>query len=403
MFKSGFEQIVIHAGRMVLTGTVVEDAILVIEAGKIAAAGKSGEFELPENVPCFSFPDKIIAPGLIDIHIHGFTGVDVGQSNTAAQKVADSITQYGITGFLPTLSFAPSVEQLCQMLDSTASAIENQHTGAQMLGINFEAPFITRAGKGPYDRYPPAGLSAGAMAHDPSVDELALFADSARGHIKTMIIAPELNGALDVIYAMRVHGIIPSAGHTTASYEQIVDAIHAGLGLVTHLYNGMRRQDHREPGVIEAALTHDELVAEIVGDCVHVLPPALEIAIRCKGVDGLVLVTDNTKFAGMPNGVYEDDQGREVVKDDEKVHIPGWTLVGSVSPLNWNVGNIVHRLGHSWPEAFRMAALNPARLLSLQDRKGSLEPGKDADLIIIDEQINIHRTMIQGDWVYQRP
>jgi N-acetylglucosamine-6-phosphate deacetylase len=335
------------------------------------------------------------------VHIHGFTGVDVGDSSAAAQQVADTLPQYGITGFLPTLSFAPSVDELCRKLDATASAIERQRSGARMLGINFEAPFVTRAGKGPYDRYPPSGLSAGKMARDPSVVELNRYADAARDQIKTMIIAPELEGALEVIRAMRARDIIPSAGHTAASYDQVVAGIEAGLGMVTHLYNGMRRQDHREPGVIEAGLIHDELIAEIVGDCVHVLPPAIEIAIRCKGIDGLVLVTDNTKFAGMPNGTYTDDQGREVVKDDEKVHIPGWTLVGSVSPLNHNVRNMVHRLGRTLSEAFRMAALNPARLLSLDRDLGSLEPGKDADLIVMDDLINVHRTMIKGEWVHK--
>jgi N-acetylglucosamine-6-phosphate deacetylase len=132
---------------------------------------------------------------------------------------------------------------------------------------------------------------------------------------------------------------------------------------------------------------------------VHVLPPAVEIAIRCKGVDNIILVTDNTKFAGMPNGEYKDDLGRDVVKDDEKVHIPGWTLVGSVSPLNRNVSNTITRVGRSLPEAFKMAALNPARLLGLENQKGSLEPGKDADLIVVDDQINVHATMIRGKWL----
>jgi N-acetylglucosamine-6-phosphate deacetylase len=195
-------------------------------------------------------------------------------------------------------------------------------------------------------------------------------------------------------------GIVPSAAHTTASYDQVVAAIDVGLKSATHLYNGMRRQDHREPGVIEAVLARDELCAEIVGDCVHVHPPAVDIAVRCKGTDRIVLVTDNTRFAGLPNGVYKDDLGRDIVKDDEKAHVPGWTLAGSVSPLNRNVRNMITRASCSLPEAVRMASLNPARLIGVADRKGSLEVGKDADLIVIDEHINVYATMVNGDWVH---
>jgi N-acetylglucosamine-6-phosphate deacetylase len=215
-----------------------------------------------------------------------------------------------------------------------------------------------------------------------------------------MSIAPELPGALDVIREMSRLGIIPSAAHTAANYEQVVEAIGAGLRSAAHLYNGMRRQDHREPGVIEAVLTRDELAAEIIGDCIHVLPPAIDIAIRCKGLDRIVLVTDNTRFAGLPNGTYEDDLGREVVKDDEKVHIPGWALVGSISPLNRNVRNLVVRVGLSLPAAVRTASLSPARLLGIDGRKGSLAVGKDADLVVFDDRLAVRATMVMGRWAY---
>jgi N-acetylglucosamine-6-phosphate deacetylase len=269
-----------------------------------------------------------------------------------------------------------------------------------MLGIHMEGPFLSKAGKGEWDRYPPSGYLAGTMARDPSVDELRLMAQAAGGHIKIMSISPELDGALAVIEDMCCLGIVPSAAHTAASYEQVVAAIEVGLKSSTHLYNGMRRQDHREPGVIEAVLSRDELMAEIIADCVHVHPPAVDIAVRCKGTDQIVLVTDNTRFAGLPNGIYKDDLGRDIVKDDEKAHVPGWTLAGSVSPLNRNVRNMITQVGCSLPEAVKMASLNPARLIGVGDCKGSLEIGKDADLIVIDEHINVHATMVNGNWVH---
>jgi N-acetylglucosamine-6-phosphate deacetylase len=147
-------------------------------------------------------------------------------------------------------------------------------------------------------------------------------------------------------------------------------------------------------------LVSDEIMAEIIADCVHVLPSALDIAFRCKGPDKLILVSDTLKYAGLPNGTYIDELGREIVKDDEKAHLPGWTLAGSISPLNRNVRNMIQHVGVTLPEAFRMASLNPATLLGFGSQKGSLDVGKDADLIIIDEQFNVEAAMVNGRWIY---
>lgn len=391
---------VLIAGQLVTPEEVICGAAVVIENGKILALGQKGEIGIPDACDVLNLGDKTIAPGLIDVHIHGFAGVEVGKSVTDALYIAEAIARHGTTAFLPTVSFAPTLDGILEMLETTAQAIATASGGAQMLGIHLEAPYFSKAGKGPWDRYPPAGFLAGSMARDPSVEELRLMAQAATGHIKIMSIAPELDGALEVIEDMCRLGIVPSAAHTAASYEQVVAAIEVGLRSATHLYNGMRRQDHREPGVIEAVLSRDELVAEIIGDCVHVHPPAMDIAIRCKGTDRIVLVTDNTRYAGMPNGTYKDDLGRDIVKDDEKAHVPGWTLAGSVSPLNRNVRNMIIRVGRSLPEAIKMASLNPARLIGVADHKGSLEVGKDADLIVIDDHINVYATMVTGKWVY---
>ena len=386
---------------LILPEDIVHDAAVVVERGKIVAAGQREALSIPEEVTLLDFGDKAVAPGLIDVHIHGFGGVEVGESLAATPHVARAIVRNGTTAFLPTAGFSPTLDGILKVLETTAQAVGTASGGAEVLGINLEAPFLCKAGRGPWDRYPPSGVSAGAMARDPSVEELHLIAQAAGGHIKIMSIAPELNDALYVIREMCNLGIVPSAAHTSASFEQVVEAIGAGLRSATHLYNGMRRQDHREPGVIEAVLSRDELVAEIIGDCVHVHPAAVDIAIRCKGTDRIVLVSDNTRFAGMPNGTYKDATGTEVIKDDKKAYIPGWTLAGSVSPLNRNVRNMVIRVGLSLSEAIKMASLNPARLIGVADRKGSIEVGKDADLIIIDDQVNVYATMARGNWVYE--
>jgi N-acetylglucosamine-6-phosphate deacetylase len=391
---------VLIARQLITPNEIIYDAAVIVENQKITAVGRKDEVNFPEMSVFSDFGTKIIAPGLIDVHIHGFEGVEAGKKTSDALHIAKAIARHGTTSFLPTVSFAPTLDEILHMLEATAQAVSAESDGARILGIHLEAPFLSKVGIGPWDRYPPAGFLAGTMAREPSIEELRLMAQAAGGHIKIMSIAPELEGALGVIEEMVRLGIVPSAAHTAASYEQVVAGIEAGLKSATHLYNGMRRQDHREPGVIEAVLSKDELMAEIIGDCVHVHPPAIDIAIRCKGTDRIVLVTDNTRYAGMPNGLYKDDMGRDIVKDDEKAYVPGWTLAGSVSPLNHNVHNMIARVGHSLPEAIKIASLTPARLLGVADRKGSLEVGKDADLIVIDDRINVYATMVHGNWVY---
>jgi N-acetylglucosamine-6-phosphate deacetylase len=390
---------VLYAKKMVLAENIVLDAVLLINKGKISAVGKRGEIQIPESSRIVDVGEKTIAPGLIDQMVHGSHGFKAGVSIEETLRFAEAMIHNGVTSFLPTVSFSPTLEGMLESLSTTAQSMNIESTGAEILGINFEAPFFTKASATQWDRYPPAGYYAGKMARDPSTEELHLMQEAANGHIRLMTIAPELDGALEVIGEMNNLGIVPSIGHTAASFDQTRAGIEAGAKSATHLYNAMRRQDHREPGVIEAVLVSDEIVAELIADCIHVFPPALEVAVRCKGVDKLILISDNLKYAGLPNGIYIDELGREIVKDDEKAHIPGWTLAGSISPLNRNVRKMIQQVGVSLPEAIKMASLNPAQLLGFGEQKGSLALGKDADLIVIDDDINVYAVMRRGEWM----
>jgi len=405
MMENTNEKTALFAQKMVLPGKVISDAVILIQRGKILAVGERSQVNYSDAGKRWDAGALIIAPGLIDQMVHGSHGFKPGISVEETLKFAGVMIKNGVTSFLPTVSFSETVKEMQESLAVTARAIESDspesQNSAQMLGINFEAPFLTKAGKSQWDRYPPAGYFAGKMARDPSVEELHAYQDAAGGHLKLMTIAPELEGALDVIREMGDLGIVPSIGHTAASYEEARAGIAAGAKSATHVYNAMRRQDHREPGVIEAVLVSDEIMAEIIADCVHVFPSALDMAYRCKGPDRLILISDNLKYAGLPNGLYVDEMGREIEKTDDRAHHPGWTLAGSISPLNWGVRNMIQRVGVPMSEAIKMASLNPARLLGVADRKGSLEAGKDADLIIIDEDINVEGVMIKGNWMFK--
>jgi len=224
--------------------------------------------------------------------------------------------------------------------------------------------------------------------------------EASEGTIRKMSIAPELDGALDVIREMVRLDIVPSAGHSTATYEQAMEAVQAGLSCATHVFNGMIPLHHRRSGLLGAVLTCDEINAELIADGQHVSPAAMKILLRCKGVERVHLITDNTIWAGMPNGTYEDGD-RTIVKEDLRVYVVGGTLAGSAAPMNLCVGNIVHSVGYSLAEAVQMASLNPAAVIGVDDRKGSLKPGKDADLVVIDEEVEVYMTMVKGQEVYR--
>jgi len=173
------------------------------------------------------------------------------------------------------------------------------------------------------------------------------------------------------------------------------------LSCATHTFNGMIPLHHRRPGLLGAVLTCDEINAELIPDGQHVGSVAMRILLRCKGTDGMHFVTDNTAWAGMPNGTYDWTGGRKVVKEDHRVYVVGGTLAGSVASMNFGVGNFARSTDCSLAEAVKMASLNPALVIGVADRKGSLEPGKDADLVIIDEEVNVYLTMVKGQEVYR--
>jgi N-acetylglucosamine-6-phosphate deacetylase len=179
------------------------------------------------------------------------------------------------------------------------------------------------------------------------------------------------------------------------------EGISAGIRSCCHTFNGMIPFHHRTPGVLGAVLTCDEVNAELIADCQHVSPVAMKVLWRCKGTDRIHLITDNTFWAGLPNGSYDWSEGRVVIKEDHRAYVKGGTLAGSIASLNFDLANMVQHVGCSLVEAIKMATLIPARVIGVVDHKGSLEVGKDADLVIIDADVNVYMTMVKGQIVYR--
>jgi N-acetylglucosamine-6-phosphate deacetylase len=386
----------IRAGKLVTPLTTISPGVLLIEGEKIAALGGPGEISVPDHAEIVEAEDKIVVPGFIDTHTHGRDGEYFGESVETTLRLCRSIPGTGVTGLLPTLaSLLPMHYTLEMILDRIRVVREAMKNGldAEILGINMEGPYLS-------SKDIARGSQLPENMRRPSVGELKQMIDASEGVIRKMTIAPELEGALDVVREMVRQGIVPCAGHSTASYEKTLEAVEIGLSCVTHIFNGMIPLHHRSPGLVGAVLTNEKISAELIADGEHVSSTAMQVLLRCKGIEGIHLITDNTPWAGLPDGSYPDGD-RTVIKEGERAYILGGTLVGSVASMNHCVANMVNTVGCSFSEAVQMATLNPARVIGIQNRKGSLEAGKEADLVVTDEDLRIYRTFVKGREVYR--
>jgi N-acetylglucosamine-6-phosphate deacetylase len=368
----------------VLTTTGPTRAAVVIRDGKIDALlrdPRSGD--LPEERRQFV---GLLCPGFIDLQINGAFGADIGPDPDAIKTLATRLPTTGVTAFLPTLiSSAP--ERYEGFFDALAGgAVEN---GARVLGAHLEGPFLAPERKGAHD---PATL----RPIDPGFMRELLRS----GKVRVMTLAPELPNALEAIELLLEEGVVASAGHTEATYEEVRRAVDAGLGLGTHLYNAMRPLAHREPGTVGALLTDDRVRTGIIADGVHVHAAALRLAHRAKGSEGLILVTDAMQAAGMTPGDYELG-GRRVRLEDGAVRLADGTLAGSALTMDEAVRNAVGFLGVSVAQAARMASEVPAAALNL-DGKGKVAVGGDADFALLDAQGAVLETIVAGETVYER-
>jgi len=389
------KSIAIQAGKVITPHETIPHGVVVVLGQRIAAVGRLEELKIPPDAEVIDVGDKIAAPGFIDIHVHGWGGLNLGESEDATRQVAQFMARNGTTSFLPTLGAAGgSLDSAFASLSAVRTAMQHGTGAAEILGVHLEGPYLSGA-----------ETARGSVSTDsirpPSVEEFQRLFEASEGTLRVMSIAPELDGALAVIREMVKQGVVPSAAHSAATYEQVMAAVDAGLRSVTHTFNGMIPMHHRKPGLMGAVLTCDKMNAELIADGHHVGSVAMQVLIRCKGPDKVTLVTDTTYMAGMPNGTYSIGGGRTVIKETYKASVVGGTLYGSVSPMNRDVANIVQLVGRSLGEASRMASLNPAKLIGVGARKGSLEIGKDADLVVLDEEFNVHLTMVKGQVVYR--
>jgi len=379
---------------IIINGTIITPFHLISGKGIIVEEGKIIEMVNKEELSTATLTgaeviegkDKYIAPGYIDIHVHGGGGSDVMDGDyEAINQIAITHSHFGTTSFLPT-TMTMSKDKIIRSLRSICEAVKKGTAGAEILGIHMEGPYINPEKKGAQKEEDIKKIS---------IEEFLEFNQASGNLIRLVTIAPEMPGAIGLIKYLYKQGIIASAGHTNATYAQVQAGIQAGLSHVTHTFNAMRELHHREPGVVGAALISPELTVEVIADGIHIHPVVIKILIKARENEKIVLITDAMRAAGLKEGTY-DLGGQEVIVNKGQARLKDGTLAGSVLTMDKAVKNMVNKVGIQLPKAIQMASFNPARSIRVDDKKGSLEPGKDADIVILNKNLEAELTMVAG-------
>ncbi len=330
--------------------------------------------------------NNFLAPGFIDIHNHGNSGYDFMD---ATEEAIDKMTKFHFkNGVISTLgTIITSSNENIEKAIVNLREYKNKNDRAQVVGIHLEGPFFNLLKK---------GAQPEEYIKDPYLEGMKKYNELAKGNLKMVSLAPELKGAGSLISYLKSENVMVAMGHSNATFNEAKKGVDNGVTISTHLYNGMRSFSHREPGIIGVSLTDERVYCELINDRIHLHDAATSMAIKMKGIDKIVLVSDAMRAAGLENGEYELG-GQKVFVKEGAARLESGSLAGSTLNLRDAVYNMVKWLNTPIHQAVRMASLNPARAIRIDDKKGSIEIGKDADLIIFDENINMKAGIVGGN------
>ncbi|HDN85428.1 MAG TPA: N-acetylglucosamine-6-phosphate deacetylase [Candidatus Aerophobetes bacterium] len=401
---------VLKNARLITPVRIIKNGILVIKDGKIADVGARGEVIFPRNARVIDVEGRYVSPGFIDIHLHGGGGADtMDATEEAIEKISVTHAKGGSTSIVPTTITAP-MEDIIRAIENIEIVRKKDLPGANVLGVHVEGPYFSSEQRGAQN---PKFLK------EPKPEEYLGLLDRYDCIIRVSA-APEIRGGLELGQELRKRGILASIAHTNATYQDILRAIEAGYTHVTHMYSGMsglkRINAYRVSGVIESTLLLDELTTEIIADGHHLPPSLIKLILKAKGLDKVSIITDAMSAAGLGPGKYflggldvvvEDDVAGEFEVPEEEGNYVAKLLTrdafaGSAATMDKCVKNMVKLVGLSIQDAVKMATINPAKLIGVEDKKGSLVKGKDADIVIFDENINIIMTIVGGKIVYKK-
>lgn len=383
--------VVIDAGTLFTAGSRISPARLLIEGGTVAAVGDPGTIRVPAGSERIDASGLLVTPGFIDPHIHGCGGVDLMEgSYETLNAVSRILVRHGTTSFLPTTVSSP-VNVLTSALERLGITLAKSFDGATPIGIHLEGPFISGAKRGTHQ-------TSHILA--PDLNAFEQWVRASGNSVRLMTVAPELNGIAALLTFASRFGVTLAMGHSNATFEEARAAVERGVCYAVHTFNAMRAFSHRDPGIVGEVLSDDKVFAEIIADGIHVDEAVVRIFARAKGSARVLLVTDAISATDMPDGSYALGGSTVNVVNgicrDAEGRLAGSTLTQDIALRNFVQWT-------NWPleDALQGLTINPARVLKLE-KKGVLEPGADADVVIMDEKLRVIKTMVGGRVVFER-
>jgi N-acetylglucosamine-6-phosphate deacetylase len=370
----------------------IQNPLLIVEDGMIAEVSSRAAKEVPGNSTLVDFGDAALAPGFVDIHMHGGAGLDLMRAlPSELPRLGRFLTTHGVTGYFPTTVAAPldatcaALGRLADSIEAASNATKDDPVQARPLGIHLEGPFLSHKRRGVH---PPEYLIT------PSIEIFERLWQAARGHVRMLTIAPEIPGAVEVIAEAARRNVCVSIGHSDAEMPVAQDAVKAGARHATHTFNAMRPLDHREPGILGEVLSNDRISADIIVDGIHVDPAVVKLFLRAKGRERAVLITDAISATGMPDGRYQLGPIEVDVKDGKCTS--NGSLAGSVLTMDRAVRNVTEFSNWTLRDAVQAATLNPARAVGLAAHHGTLAKGAAADFAVLSPAGAVMKTIVGG-------
>jgi N-acetylglucosamine-6-phosphate deacetylase len=384
-------KIILRGGDIVTPRMVLKSSNVLIEDGIIKSISERDAAETHPEISTIDCRGKSVFPGFIDVHTHGGAGFDFGDEDERAyEALSEYYFSHGVTSVLATLAPLPH-ELLGPAVRRLAAYLKRQGSASNIVGIHLEGPYINRT---------MSGGNKKEYIEEPDLLEFRKVLDAGEGFIKLITVAPELDGIDDVISEALTAGVVVALGHSNADSRTATKAIELGASQVTHLFNAMPGLHHRKQGITSAMLLSDAIDAQIIADGIHVHPDFIRLAVKVKSPDRILLITDSMRASGLPDGVY-DSAGNAVRVVGGISRMPDGTLAGSTLAFEKGVALVAGFNGVDLPELSRMASTNAARSIGTDYRAGSLEEGKEADIVVLDKDFKVSLTMKRGEVRFQ--